>query len=87
MYLLRLNDGTELSCRFCSGRELLTMSVLSELGFLEIAEIFADPARTQTVTFFYGEMQDVYSGYTDLVMINRADPGEYLISLRRAVER
>ena len=83
MYQLRLNDGTVLACNFCSGSAALVMSIASELSFLEIAEIFADPALTQTMTFIYGEMQDVYSGYTTLVMINNANPGEYLISLKK----
>ena len=83
MYQLRLNDGTVLNCNFCSGSSALVMSIASEAGFLEIAEMFTDPALTRTVTFIYGEMQDVYTGYTDLVMINHSNPGEYLISLKK----
>lgn len=82
MYKIRLNDGTEFPVRFCSARGgLLTMCILSDDSFLSIAQIFTE--QSQTITFLYDNSQDVFEGFTDLIMINGNVYGEYSITLRK----
>lgn len=35
----------------------------------EVAEIVLNKAATSTITFYYGEMEDVFTGYTSCVSI------------------
>lgn len=82
MYKIRLNDGTEYPVRFCSARGgLLTMEILSDIDFLSVAHLFT--YQVQTVTFLYDSSQEVFEGYTELIMINGSTPGAYTITLRK----
>lgn len=84
MYKIRLNDGTEMNARFCSLRSgVLSMDVLTESSFMDIALLFSDPDKTQTIIFVYGGTQETYTNCTDLFIINGSTPGEYIISLRQ----
>ena len=85
MYKIRLNDGTEFSTQYCAElRDKLAIRLLSELDFMQIAQIFNDAEKTQTITYIYGSMQDVHEGYTLLRVVDASYDGEYIISLRRA---
>ena len=87
MYTIKLYDGTEFNANFCSARNgVLTLSVLSDLSFEQIAQTFCDTSKTSEITFVYGPMRDVYTDYTGLCLINGATPGEYIMALRRAEE-
>lgn len=82
MYKIRLTDGEEFNARFCSARGgLLTMGIQSDRSFLAIANAFTDHAGT--VSFLYDSTEETFEGYTDLIMINGATPGEYSITLRK----
>lgn len=84
MYRIRLNDGTEFDTRWCGeSNGILTADIKSGLSFLEVARIFADAEKTRTIVFKYGQMQDEFTGYTVLAVINGSTAGEYLISLRK----
>ena len=84
MYKIRLNNGTEYPVRFCGARgDLLTMSVLSEADFLTVAQTIG--GNSQTVLFLFDSSQQVLEGYTELVLVNNINPGEYLITLKKAV--
>ena len=82
MYKIRLSNGEEYPARFCSARGgLLTMSIQTDRSFLAVAHSFAD--YSQTVIFIYDSTQETFEGYTELVMINGIEAGEYLITLRQ----
>ena len=84
MYKIRLNNGSEYPVRFCGARgDLLTMSVLSEADFLTVAQTIG--GNSQTVLFLFDSSQQVLEGYTELVLVNNINPGEYLITLKKAV--
>ena len=84
MYRIRLTNSTEYPVRFCGARgDLLTMNVLSDEDFLTIAQTIGENA--QTVVFLFDNSQQVLEGYTELVMINHNAPGEFLITLKKAV--
>lgn len=83
MYKIRLNNGTEYNVRFCGTRgDLLTMSVLSEADFLTVAQAIGD--NSQTILFLFDNSQQELNGYTELLMVNNINPGEYLVTLRKA---
>ena len=82
MYKIRLSDGAEYPVRFCSARGgLLTMVILTADSFLDVAEVFTEQAAS--VTFLYDSSQEVFEGYTELVMINGSTPGAYTVTLRK----
>lgn len=82
MYRIRLSDGTEFPARFCSARGgLLTMGILSNGDLLSVAQAFT--GNSAAITFLYDESQDVFNGYTDLIMINGSTVGEYQLTLRK----
>ena len=84
MYKIRLNNGAEYNVRFCGARgDLLTMSVLSEADFLTVAQAIGD--NSQTILFLFDSSQQELIGYTELLMVNNINPGEYLITLKKAV--
>ena len=86
MYRLTLNDGTAFDSIFCAARgNVLTLSIMTALSFLDVTALFGDPAKSGTIIFTYGEMQDVHEGFTDLFMVNGATAGQYLISLRKEI--
>ena len=82
MYRIKLNDGAEYPVRFCSARGgLLTMEILTADSFLDVAQVFTEQAAS--VTFLYDSSQEVFEGYTELIMINGSTPGAYTITLRK----
>ena len=88
MYRIRLNDGTELGARYCSAQNgILTLRILSDDRFIDVAALFSDPERTRTVTFLYGDMLDLCEGYTDLYFLHSPVPGEYVAALRKVSDR
>ena len=82
-YRIRLNDGTEFDARFCTVKdESLTMDIVSNLSFIQIAQIMNDVLKTGSITFFYGGTNAVYQGYTSLRVINGDFiEGDYVITL------
>jgi len=84
MYQIRLSDGAVLPVRFCAARDgVLTIDVVTDMGFMDVANLLSDPEKTAQITFLYGDMADLHEGYTHLFIINGATAGEYLVSLRR----
>ena len=82
MYRIRLTNGTEYPVRFCGARGgLLTMEILTADSFLTVAEVFTEQAAS--VTFLYDSTQEVFEGYTELVMMNGSTSGAYTITLRK----
>ena len=86
MNKIKLSDLTEFGARFCSASNgSLTMCIISELGFMDIATLFCDIEKTSTISFEYGQNEDTYCGYTRPVEINNAREGEYIIILLQEV--
>lgn len=84
MYRIRLSDGTEYPARFCAARgNLLTMSIETGSSFLALAHAFSDYA--DPVVFLYDSTEQVFEGFSELVMINGSTRGEYLITLRKGL--
>lgn len=84
MYKIRLSNGAEYNVRFCGARgDLLTMSVLSEADFLTVAQTIG--GNSQMIVFLFDNSQQELEGYTELVLVNNINPGEYLVTLRKAV--
>ena len=85
MYKIRLNDGTEFDTRWCGeSNNLLTTDIISEQSFLDVVRVFADAEKTSKIVFIHGQLQDEFSGYSKLVVVNGSTTGEYLIILRKA---
>ena len=86
MYKIRLTDGAEFDAVYCSAKNgLLTMRIIGNQTFIEIAETFADADKTRTVYFDYDNTEDTFCGYTDLIVINGSVSGEYVINLKSGV--
>lgn len=66
---LKLNDGTVLeNCRagYADGNLWL---FLTGVSMQYASALFFDPARTVRIVFEYGEMQDVYEGFTKVTAL------------------
>ena len=49
----------------------------------EMASVFTDPSKTAVIKFEYGEMADVYEGFTNVTALIMSE-NEVKISLRKA---
>ena len=84
MNKIKLNDGTEYAARWCGeASEILTANIITEQSIDNVAKIFANTKKNCEITFFYGEMSTVYSGFTKLILVNGSTDGEYIVSLRK----
>ena len=45
--------------------------------------IFSNPEKTSRMEFQYGEMTDVYEGYTDIVLIQKNNDHQITVALKR----
>ena len=52
----------------------------------QAAELFLDPANTSVITFQYGEMQDVYEGYTDCTVIKASADGTLSVCMTKGAD-
>jgi len=69
MYKLVLADGMEIPVSMCglsSAGYLTFRCPKSRLSFIEAAEIFSNVEKTSTITFVYGSMSTVYTGFTEI---------------------
>lgn len=86
MYKIRLSDNTAFDVMYCSARNgVLTMRIISDQSFIQIAELFADADKTSTIYFDYDQTEDTFCGYTVLTVINGTVAGEYFINLKSGV--
>lgn len=72
MRTIRLNDGTEFegNVGYDSG---VIWCYVNGKNITELFPFFSDPAKTQRIEYLYGEMQDVYEGFTVLGAIMQAE--------------
>lgn len=67
---LILNDGTIIEEGSAGYAQGFLWLYFTGYTFLETAMIFSDKTKTQHIVFQYGEMQDVYDGFTECVNVN-----------------
>ena len=80
---LILMDGTRIengSCGYAEGR---VWCWITGYTMPEAAAVFFDPAKTGRITFEYGEMSDVYEGYTVCTNLLINDDGQVSVCLKK----
>ena len=70
---LILNDGTELENGEAGYSGNTLWCYVPGISIQQAAALFFDREKTAKIVFQYGEMQDVYEGYTDPAIIMQAD--------------
>lgn len=87
MYTIKLNNGAEYAIKWCGVSSGILISELmnSTMTMVEVATAFSDAEATGKITYQYGEMTDVYEGYTQLILVQdqRWQSGGIMIQLRR----
>ena len=67
---IKLNDGTEYDVGWCgASRGVLSMDLIGEHDFLELARTFTNARKTERIECHYGEMCTLYEGFTRLLEI------------------
>ena len=90
MHTLTLASGREIPCDGATAGQQYSDYLhihTAALGFVEAAQLFSDPAQTETIKYEESEELYVFRGFTTLLGIS-ADPlirrpGELLIRLQR----
>ena len=77
------SDGTEIADGECGFSNGVLWCYNVGTNFLQVATQFSDPAKTASITFVYGEMQDVYEGYTDVIAVMTQFDGTLKVALRK----
>ena len=77
-----LNDGTEIpgECGYSQG---FLWCWFTGYTMQQAAYLFFDPSKTSRITFVYGEMQDVYEGYTNCFNLGIDVDGKVSVGLTR----
>lgn len=70
---LILNDGTELENGEAGYSDNTLWCYVPGISMQQAAALFFDQEKTAKIVFQYGEMQNVYEGYTDPAIIMQAD--------------
>ena len=87
MYTIKLANGAEYPVKWCgmSSGILIAELMNNTMTMVEVATAFSDAEATATITYQYGEMTDVYEGYTQLILVQdqRWQGGGIMIQLRR----
>lgn len=79
---LILNDGTVLENAQAGYASGVLWCYVPGITMQQAAVMFFDPAKTQKTIFQYGEMQDVYEGFT-VVSAMLQDEDQVSIGLRK----
>ena len=83
---LILNDGTEID----EGRAGYAGGFLwlwfTGYTLAESAGLFFDSGKTARIVFRYGEMEDVYEGYTNCVNLGIDTDGQVSVCMKRGAE-
>ena len=82
---ITLADGTvydEGECGFADG--VLWCYLPTGIDLTQAFMSFANPEKTSTIVFSYGEMSDTYNGFTDMQGIMKTYDGKVNVSLKRA---
>ena len=79
---LILNDGTVIENGRAGKADKILWLWLPGWTMAQAAEIFFDPAKTGKIIFQYGEMEDVFTNYTNCTSL-MMDSGEIAVSLER----
>lgn len=77
-----LADGTKLPGSECGLAEGVLWCFVDGLTMMQAFSLLADPNKTQVITFQYGEMQDTFEGYTQLIAAILAQDGKIHVALR-----
>lgn len=81
-----LNDGTEYPVNWCGAADgVLTASLAGKYEIPDLALAFGDPEAVARIEFQYGEMCDIFEGFTRLVglQLDGWGSGSALVSLER----
>ena len=87
MRMLILEDGTRIAALWASANgHALTVATQGDMSVADAAAAFGDPAKTATITEEGAPTPRAYTGYTDLVVVNRSgrDDGYTLVILEKS---
>ena len=82
---IRLADGTVIEGGTCGYSEGFLWCYFSGYTLQDAAGMFFDPEKTQTIRAEYGEMADVYEGFTACVAFNMNVDGNISVCLKKGV--
>ena len=72
-YILTLNDGGDLVVGTCGAASGHLWIDVYDVSLADCAMIFDNPDNTRHMEFHYGEMTDVFEGYTALTYLSREE--------------
>ena len=82
---IRLADDTVIEGGECGYAEGSLWCYFSGYSLQDAANLFFDKSKTQTIRAEYGEMADVYEGFTNCVAFNLNTDGKISVCLHREV--
>jgi hypothetical protein len=81
-----LNDGTVIPGGECGYSDGFLWCWLNGYTMQQAASLFFDPAKTSRIVFNYGEMQDVYEGFTNCINLNVDHDGKVSVCLTKGAQ-
>lgn len=83
---LILNDGTILENCEAGLTPTSLWLYLKGVPIQEATFTFYDDSKTAKIVFQYGEMQDVYEGYTDCSIIKENEVGDVSVCMKKGTD-
>ena len=80
---LILNDGTVIENGEAGQTPLNLWLWFGGMTLQEAAALFFDTEKTETITFQYGEMEDIYEGYTSCARLEIDTDGKITVCMKR----
>ena len=80
-----LADNTVIEDGECGYSEGFLWCYFSGYSLQDAAEMFFDKSKTERITFKYGDMRDVYEGFTNCVGFNVNSDGRISVCLQKEV--
>lgn len=80
---LILNDGTEIDGGRAGYAQGFLWLHFTGYSFFDAAMMFSDSTKTQHIIFQYGEMQDVFDGFTECVHVSIDMDGQVSVCLTK----
>lgn len=83
---LILNDGTSLENCEAGLTPTSLWLYLKGVTMQRAADTFFDSRKTSKIVFQYGEMQDVYEGYTNCSTITEDEAGDVSVCMKKGTD-
>ena len=83
---LVLSDGTEIENGEAGYSGGFLWLYIPGMTMMQAATVLFNPEKTVQITFQYGEMEDVYNGYTNCINLNIDTDGKVSACMTRGAE-